>query len=127
MVIARKNCPQTPCFLNSNSVYFIKIHFRSLCIQEESIVIEVCWKFTFSDEMGNWSIAMLGSHLPKARRFSYVPLYYDPEKDETEGHQIKFRRRRSKAGMKHRSVFWLLLLLGLLIYLMFFLVKIGRS
>ncbi len=70
---------------------------------------------------------MLGRQLPKPRQFRYEPLYYDPDKEEREGHRIKFKRQRSRAMMKHRSIFWMMLLVALILYLMWFLGRLGRS
>jgi len=70
---------------------------------------------------------MLGRQLPKPRQFRYEPLYYDPDKEEKEGHRITFKRQRSRAMTKHRSIFWMMLLVSLILYLMWFLGKLGRS
>lgn len=47
---------------------------------------------------------MLGRRLPKNRKFSYEPRYWDPEKEEKEGRRIKFKRKLSKAAAKKRSL-----------------------
>jgi len=69
---------------------------------------------------------MLGRRLPKPRRFSYEPRYYDPKKEEREGRKIKFKRQRSKSTAKARSLFWLIFLLAGVIYLLIFLSQLGR-
>ena len=60
---------------------------------------------------------MLGSRMPKARRFSYEPHYYDPKKDEKKGKRIKFQRQVMRRSAKSRSVVWLLILIILVVYL----------
>ncbi len=69
---------------------------------------------------------MLGSRLPKARHFSYTPHYYDPEKEKKK-HRIKFRRNPSKASVRARSIFWLLFLLALVVYLVLFFIRLSQS
>jgi hypothetical protein len=70
---------------------------------------------------------MLGRRLPKSRRFSYTPYYYDPEKEEKEKRQIKFKRRSSRASIRARSIFWLLFLLVLVIYLIISFVRMSNQ
>ena len=70
---------------------------------------------------------MLGRQLPKPRKFSYEPRYYDPKKEKREGRRIKFQRKTSRAAAKTRSIFWLLILLALVIYLIIFFSRLGRS
>ena len=69
-------------------------------------------------------IDMLGRRLPKNRRFSYEPRFYDPKKEEKEGRQIKFKRERSKSAARTRSLINLFILLGIIIYLIYFLSRI---
>ena len=69
---------------------------------------------------------MLGRRQPKARQFSYEPRYYDPAK-ENAGSRIKFKRQRSRATLKNRSLIWLIILLGVVLYFIYFLNKLGRS
>ncbi len=68
---------------------------------------------------------MLGRRLPKVRRFSYQPYYYDPEKEEREGRKIKFRRMRSSKSVKRRSLIWLFIILAFIIYFIIMLRRIG--
>ena len=68
---------------------------------------------------------MLGTRLPKPRQFHYEPFYYDPAKDKDVEKKIKFRRR-FPGPLKRRSTWSTLLLLGLLIYLFYFLTRFGR-
>lgn len=67
---------------------------------------------------------MLGRRLPKNRRFNYDPLYYDPKKEEREGRHIKFQRKTRRSTAKMRSLVWLFILLGLVIYVIYLL---GRT
>ena len=71
---------------------------------------------------------MLGRRLPKARRFSYTPVYYDPEKEKKEkqgARPIKFHRRLTKKAARTRSLVWLFVLLFLVVYFIAFFSKIG--
>lgn len=70
---------------------------------------------------------MLGPRQPKARRFSYEPLYYDPKKEEQEGKKIKFKRNKSKAAARNRSLIWLFFLILIVIYLIYFVGKLGQN
>ncbi|MBN2030952.1 hypothetical protein JW824_12000 [bacterium] len=63
---------------------------------------------------------MLGRRLPKNRRFSYEPHYYDPKKEEKEGRRIKFQRKTRKSTAKMRSLVWLFILLALVVYAIYF-------
>lgn len=69
---------------------------------------------------------MIGRRLPKNRKFSYQPRFYDPEKEEKEGRGIKFKRQRSKSVAKKRSLVNLIVLVGVLIYLVYFLSRLSR-
>ena len=70
---------------------------------------------------------MLGRRLPKNRKFSYEPRYYDPKKEEREGRRIKFVRKTTKSAAKTRSLVWLVVLVGLVIYLIYFLSRLGHQ
>ncbi|HFE64667.1 hypothetical protein B1H10_04895 [candidate division KSB1 bacterium 4484_188] len=64
--------------------------------------------------------------LPKHRKFDYTPLFYDPEKEEREGHpRIQFRHLRHKR--KTRPYIWLIALLAFVIYLLIMLSKIASN
>jgi len=69
---------------------------------------------------------MLGRQLPKNRKFSYEPRYWDPEKEEKEGRRIKFKRKLSKAAAKKRSSANLIILIAIVIYIVYFLSRLGR-
>jgi len=71
---------------------------------------------------------MLGRRLPKNRKFDYTPHYYDAKKEEREGHKIKFKRsyNSAKAKAKQRSLFWLLVLAGLVYYLFTLFLRMGK-
>lgn len=71
---------------------------------------------------------MIGNRLPKNRKFDYEPLYYDKEKDEREGHRISFRRSSSlrRQQAKQRSLIWLVVLFGMVIYLITYFIKLGK-
>lgn len=69
---------------------------------------------------------MLGRRLPKNRRFSYEPYYYRPDKEEREGRRIKFKRKITKTAAKRRSLLWLIMLLALVIYMIYFLNRLGK-
>ncbi len=64
---------------------------------------------------------MLGRRLPKNRRFSYETHYYDPKKEEKEGRRIKFQRKTRRSTAKMRSLVWLFILLGLVVYVIYLL------
>ncbi len=70
---------------------------------------------------------MIGRRLPKNRRFFYEPHYYDPKKDEISGKKIKFKRSLSRRSSKTRSIVWLFMLLALIIYIIYFLSKLGNG
>jgi len=73
---------------------------------------------------------MLGRRLPKARRFSYTPLYYDPEKEKKERQgvrRIKFQRRLTRKTARARSLVWLLILLFLVVYLIVVFSRLGTG
>ena len=71
---------------------------------------------------------MLGRRLPKNRKFDYTPLYYDPKKEEREGKRIKFKRsyNLAKARAKQRSIIWLIVLVGFVLYFLHFLSRVGK-
>ena len=69
---------------------------------------------------------MLGRRLPKNRKFSYEPRYWDPEKEEKEGRRIKFKRKLSKAAAKKRSSINLIILIAIVIYIIYFLSRLDR-
>jgi hypothetical protein len=69
---------------------------------------------------------MLGAHLPKHRQFRYTPQYWDPEKEEREGHKIKFKRTHLKQKAERRSLIWLFVLLAFVFYLIHFFSRLGR-
>jgi hypothetical protein len=69
---------------------------------------------------------MIGRRVPKNRRFSYEPRYYDPKKEEREGRRIKFKRTRTRAQARSRSLIWLITLLFLIIYLILFFNQMRR-
>jgi len=70
---------------------------------------------------------MIGRRQPKARKFSYEPRYYDPKKNEKEGKGIKFKRNRSRSAAKLRSIFWLIFLVALILYIILFLGQMIRK
>ena len=72
---------------------------------------------------------MLGRRLPKARRFSYEPYYYDPEKEKREkkGSKIKFERKLSRRSAKARSLVWLIMLLFIVTYLIVTFYRLGKQ
>lgn len=64
--------------------------------------------------------------LPKNRSFSYEPRYYDPQKEEREGHRIKFKRNKSQKIAKQRSMIWLFVVLAAVVYFIYFFANIGK-
>jgi len=60
---------------------------------------------------------MIGRRMPKARRFSYEPHYYDPKKDDKTRKKIKFQRQVTRRSAKSRSIVWLVILIALVVYL----------
>lgn len=70
---------------------------------------------------------MIGSRLPKNRKFSYESYYYDPKKEEKEGRRLKFKRKTTKSSAKVSSLIWLITLLALVIYMIYFLSSLGRN
>lgn len=69
---------------------------------------------------------MIGSRLAKNRKFSYEPRYYNPDKERREGHQIKFKQGMTKSAHKQRSIFYLIFLLGFVIYIIYYLSRLGK-
>ncbi len=69
---------------------------------------------------------MIGGRVPKPRRFTYEPRYYDPKKEEREGRRIKFKRVRTKTQAKTRSLIWLFTLVFLIVYLILFFNQMKR-
>ncbi|GAB4370351.1 MAG: hypothetical protein Kow0042_12570 [Calditrichia bacterium] len=66
------------------------------------------------------------NRLAKHRKFDYTPLYYNPAKDEREGHpQIKFSQLRRRR--KSHSFIWLFGLLLFVVYLLIALSKIVQN
>lgn len=70
---------------------------------------------------------MLGQRLPKSRRYSYEPHYYDPKKEEKGNRQIKFKRQTLRRSAKSRSVVWLIILVLLVIYLVLYFSRLGPN
>ncbi|MFH1943592.1 MAG: hypothetical protein ABIL68_15945 [bacterium] len=70
---------------------------------------------------------MLGRNLPKNRKFSYEPFIYNPKKEEREGRRIQFKRKTTKSAARTRSLIWLFILLGFILYMIYFLSRLGRS
>ena len=70
---------------------------------------------------------MLGSRLPKNRKFSYEPLYYDPEKDEQAKRRIHFKSNARKKAAKQRSLIWLITLFALALYFVIYFARIGQA
>jgi hypothetical protein len=64
---------------------------------------------------------MLGSRLPKNRKFSIETRYYDPKKEEKEGRRIKFKRTLTRKRAKSRSLVWLVMLLAIVFYILYLL------
>ena len=69
---------------------------------------------------------MLGTRLPKNKRFHYEPKFYDPEKEEAGNRRIKFKRTYARSAAKKRSLFWSLFLLVFVIYLVIFFLNLGK-
>jgi hypothetical protein len=69
---------------------------------------------------------MLGSRLPRHKKFDYEPLYWKPEKEEQAPHKIKFKRTYRRRAAKQRSLLWLIVLLAFVIYFLHFLTRLGR-
>lgn len=68
---------------------------------------------------------MLGRRLPKNRSFSYEPSYYNPEKEEREGHKIQFKRQ-TRSTAKRKSLISLFVLLAVIAYFLYFLSRLSR-
>jgi hypothetical protein len=69
---------------------------------------------------------MLGRRLPKNRKFTYEPRFYDPQKEEREGRRIHFKRKTTRSAAKTQSLIWLITLLALVVYFIYFFGKLGR-
>ncbi len=69
---------------------------------------------------------MIGRNLPKNRKFTFEPQYYDPEKEKREGHAIKFKRPHARKAAKQKSLIWLFTLLGIIGYFIYFFSKLGK-
>jgi hypothetical protein len=68
---------------------------------------------------------MIGRNLPKNRKFNIEFRYYDPQKEEREHRQMKFKRNRSLKQAKQRSVIWLFVLLIGVLYALYTLGRVG--
>jgi len=54
---------------------------------------------------------MIGSKMPRNRKFNIEFQYYDPDKEEREGHRIKFERGRiGRKSARAMGLFWLMIL-----------------
>ena len=69
---------------------------------------------------------MFGRGLRKNRKFSFIPYYYDPEKDKTNQRQIEFKRKIRLRAAKQKSLVSLILLLSIVIYLIYLLSNIRK-
>ncbi len=65
---------------------------------------------------------MLFKQSLKPRRFEYHPLVYDPDhdKDEEEKHRIHFPRRHV-VKKKTKTMYWLIILLAIVLYIFWYL------
>ncbi len=65
--------------------------------------------------------------LSKHRKFEYLPLYWDPEKEEREKGRKRIRFRRTTARhAKMRSYFWLIIMLGFIMYILYLLSRVAK-
>ncbi|RKY81954.1 hypothetical protein DRQ07_02670 [candidate division KSB1 bacterium] len=69
---------------------------------------------------------MLGTRLPRNRKFQIEYQYYDPEKEDRKHRSIKFTRIRSKKAAQKKSLIWLFALLAFIVYLLYFLSKLRK-
>jgi len=69
---------------------------------------------------------MLGTRLPKNRKFNIEYQFYDPEKEDRKHRQIKFTRIRSKKSAQKKSVIWLFILVAFILYLINSLSRLGK-
>ena len=67
--------------------------------------------------------------LNKARKFKFLPMYYQPLKDEDDDDQprIKFRGLKSSIPIKKRSVIVMVVLAAVLLYLMTYWLKVDST
>ncbi len=70
---------------------------------------------------------MLFGTRPRARRFSYQPLFYEPKEEPEEGQERRIRFRRPlalQAPMRRRSILFMLIAVVILVYLIYYLHRV---
>lgn len=65
--------------------------------------------------------------LPKTRKFTYRPIYYQPPREDEEGPRIKFRRYGTSKTPKKRPLLVMVVLVIILIFLLSHWLKIETS
>lgn len=69
---------------------------------------------------------MLGTRLPKHRKFNYEPRFWKPEQEKREGHRIEFKRSYLKKKAQQRSLIWLFVLTAIVIWAIHFMTRLGK-
>lgn len=70
---------------------------------------------------------MLGTRLPRHRKFNYEPRFWNPEQERREKkHRIEFKRSYLKRKAKQRSLIWLFVLTAMVIWAMTFMARVGK-
>lgn len=64
---------------------------------------------------------------PQIRKFTYHPIFYQPEEEEEGGPRIKFRRRKSANPPKKRSLLGMIILVIILIFLLSYWLRIEST
>jgi hypothetical protein len=62
--------------------------------------------------------------LAKHRSYEYTPRFYDPDKEKRKHPGIKIRSQRHRT--RGRSLIWMIAVLGFILYLMYFLLKLSQ-
>ena len=65
--------------------------------------------------------------LPKLRKFDYTPLYYDPDKEESDPDRPHIHFRKFRRRPRTRPFIWLLALLFIVVYLIIALSKLANT
>ena len=69
---------------------------------------------------------MFGKGLKKNRKFSFIPYYYDPDKDKTNKRRVEFQRKIRRRAAKQKSLISLIILLSIVIYLIYLFSNMGK-
>ena len=69
---------------------------------------------------------MFGKGLKKNRKFSFIPYYYDQDKDKTNKRRVEFQRKIRRRAAKQKSLISLIILLSIVIYLIYLFSNMGK-